>query len=96
MSFDGQYAMGYHCLRETVAWPAQIGDKWCFCKKEPGINGVIVINDETFGVIGNDNFGIRFIVKSVSVYSKVIDFIENGKDKWCFCKFPIYILYMTY
>jgi hypothetical protein len=88
VSFVDGYCMGYHCVRETVAWPAQIGDKWCFCKKEPGINGVIVINDETFGVIGNDNFGIRFIVKSVSVYSKVIDFIENGKDKWCFCKFP--------
>jgi hypothetical protein len=28
VSFDGQYAMGYHCLRETVAWPALQGSKW--------------------------------------------------------------------
>jgi hypothetical protein len=32
--------------------------------------------------------GKRFIVKSVAVYSKVIGVIENGKDKWCFWKFP--------
>ena len=51
VSFVDGYCTGYHCVRETVAWPAQIGNKWCFCKKEPGINGVIVINDKAFGVI---------------------------------------------
>ena len=73
----------------TSPWsPDDAGNSGCFCKQDSEINGVIVINDKTFGVIGNDIFRIRFIVKSVSVYSKVIDFIENGKDKWCFCKFP--------
>ena len=28
VSFDDQYAMGYHCLRKTVAWPALQGSKW--------------------------------------------------------------------
>jgi hypothetical protein len=88
---DG-YCTGYHCVRETVAWPAQIGNKWCFCKK-PGIDGVIVVNDKACRCNSNYETLKRFIVKSVSVYSKVIDFIENGKDKWCFCKFP-YILYV--
>ena len=37
MSFVGQeYGTGYHCLRETVAWPAQNG--WyrikCNCRGE--------------------------------------------------------------
>ncbi len=28
VSFDYQYATGYHCLRENVVWPVLQGSKW--------------------------------------------------------------------
>jgi hypothetical protein len=63
----------------TSPWsPDDAGDSGCFCKQDSEINGVIVINDKTFGVIVIMKHGKRFIVKSVSVYSKVIGVIENG------------------
>ena len=46
MSFVDRYCMGYHCLRETVAWPARNGDILVIkCK----LLGDIVINDKTRG-----------------------------------------------
>jgi hypothetical protein len=49
-------------------------------------------------VLGNSNIEstLRFIVNSVSVDSKVIGVIENGKDKWCYWNFPFYLTSILY
>jgi hypothetical protein len=86
---DFLFLMKFTVQCTTSPWsPDDAGDSGCFCKQDSEINGVIVINNKTFGVIVIMKHGKRFIVKSVLVYSKVIGVIENGKDKWCFCKFP--------
>ena len=41
------------------------------------------------GVYSNYETTLHFIVNSVSVYSKLNDFFEIGKDNGCFCNFPL-------
>ena len=73
----------------TSPWsPDQAGDSRCFCKQDPLINGVIVLNGKTWGCNSNYETTLCFIVNSVSVDGKLIDFFENGKDNRCFCNFP--------
>jgi hypothetical protein len=64
----------------TSPWsPDEAGDSRCFCKQEPEINGVIVISSsQMYRCNSNYETTLCFIVKSVSVYSKVIDVFENG------------------
>jgi hypothetical protein len=74
----------------TCPWsPDEAGDSTCFCKQDSEINGVIVIYNQTCKCNSNYETRLRFIVNCVSVNSKVIGVIENGKDKWCYCNFPI-------
>ena len=64
----------------TSPWsPDQAGDSRCFCKQDPEINGVIVIIGKTWGCNSNYETTLRFIVNSVSVYSKRNDFLKTVK-----------------
>jgi transcription elongation factor Elf1 len=49
---------------------------------------LIVISGQTYRCNSNYETTLCFIVNSVSVYSKVIDVFENGKDNWCLYNFP--------
>ena len=63
--------------------PDEAGNSRCFCKQDSEINDVIVISIQTCWCSSNYETILHFIVNSVSVDSKVIGVIVNGKDKWC-------------
>jgi hypothetical protein len=79
---DFTFLMKFTVRCTTSPWsPGEAGDSGCFCKQDPQINGVIVINDKACRCNSNYETTKRFIVKNVLVYRKVIDVFENGKDK---------------
>ena len=86
---DLTFLMNFTVRCTTSPWsPDQAGNSRCFCKQDPEINDVIVIIGKTWGCNSNYETTLRFIVNSVSVYGKLNNFFENGKDNWCFCNFP--------
>jgi hypothetical protein len=76
----------------TSLWsPGETGDSTYVCKQDSEKKGVIVIRIQTCWCNSNNENSLRFIVNSISVNSKAIRVIENGKDKWCYWNFPKYI-----
>jgi hypothetical protein len=75
----------------TSPWsPDKAGNSTCFCKQDSEIlNGVIVISIQTCWCDSNYEARLCFIVSRVSANSEVIGVLENGKDKWCYCNFPM-------
>ena len=78
---DLTFLMNFTVQCTTSPWSHdQAGNRRCFCKQDPEINGVIIIIGKTWGCNSNYETTLRFIVNSVSVYSKLYDFFENGDD----------------
>ena len=70
----------------TSPWsPDKACNSTCFCKQDSEINDVVVISIQTCWcntvVIMKPDYALCHKVNSVSVNSKVIGVIENGKDK---------------